>query len=242
MKAVRLFTYLILTLLPVFSYAVAQDNQLDRQPAVAGQFYPADKNELSKMRKNLFTKAVAPKKIPGVVAIICPHAGYVYSGGVAASSYDQIDPTKDYDNIFVLGPSHYVGFEGASIYDEGDFITPLGTVKVNKELGRELIKKYKMFTDRADAHRLEHSVEVQLPFLQYLFGRDVPVLPVALRKVSESSEQSAEALRLTHFGQALADAEAEAPLGPHSLRIGPPRRPRSPRPRPSAPSTSTRCP
>ena len=196
MKTNRIVTILIATLIFGSSCAIAQENQRDRQPAVAGQFYPADKNELSKMLKDFFAKAVAPKKIAGVVAIICPHAGYVYSGGVAASSYSQIDPTKEYDNIFVLGPSHYVGFEGASIYDEGDFITPLGTVKVNKELGRELIKKYRVFSDRTDAHRLEHSIEVQLPFLQYVLKKPFRIVPIVLGAGTlEACENIASALR-----------------------------------------------
>jgi MEMO1 family protein len=196
MKTNRIVTFLIVTLLVVFSSAIAQDNQLDRRPAVAGQFYPADKNELSKMLKNLFARAVAPEKMPGVVAIICPHAGYVYSGGVAASSYNQIDPTKEYDNIFVLGPSHYVGFEGASVYDEGDFITPLGTVKVNRELGQELIKKHKVFTDRADAHRLEHSIEVQLPFIQYIMRKPFRIVPIVVgASTLDACAEIASALR-----------------------------------------------
>jgi MEMO1 family protein len=132
----------------------------------------------------------------GVVAIICPHAGYVYSGEVAASSYSQIDPTKEYDNIFVLGPSHHVGFDGASIYDEGDFVTPLGIVEVNKELGRELIRKHSVFTDRTDAHRLEHSIEVQLPFLQYVLRKPFRIVPIVVgASTVERCAEIADALR-----------------------------------------------
>ncbi len=196
MRISRIITVLLSILLVGFSRACTQNDQSDRQPAVAGQFYPADKAELSKMLREIFAKAVAPKKIAGIEAIICPHAGYVYSGQVAASSYNQIDPTKEYDNIFVLGPSHYVGFEGASIYDEGDFVAPFGTVKVNMDLGRELVKKYKIFTDRMDAHRLEHSIEVQLPFLQYTMRKPFRIVPIVVgASTVDACTEIANALR-----------------------------------------------
>ena len=196
MKTSRLILLLSSSLLALLSVTVAQDNQLDRQPAVAGQFYPADKNELSNMLKGLFAKAVARKQMAGVVAVICPHAGYVYSGQVAASSFNQIDPDRNYENIFILGPSHYVGFDGASVYDEGDFITPLGTVTVNRELGRELTKKHRVFSDRVDAHRLEHSIEVQLPFLQFVMRKPFRILPIVIgASTLEACKEIGDALR-----------------------------------------------
>jgi len=180
MKLNRFVNFVLITFLLGISYACSQNVQSDRQPAVAGQFYPADKGALSAMLEDLFKEAAPSKTINSIRAIICPHAGYVYSGQVAASSYNQIDTTATYDNIFVLGPSHYVGFRGASIYDEGNFITPLGTVKVNTELGRELIKKNSVFSDRTDAHKLEHSVEVQLPFLQYRMKKPFRIVPIVV--------------------------------------------------------------
>ena len=146
------------------------------------------------MLDELFSKAVAHKDLPNVVAIIVPHAGYVYSGEVAASGFNQIDPDKRYDNVFVLGPSHHVGFEGAAVYCSGNFITPLGTVEVNRELGEELIKKNTMFTRRTDAHAYEHSVEVEIPFLQHQLKKHFRIVPIVLganrpetcRKIGES--------------------------------------------------------
>ncbi len=173
-----------------------QVSAVDRQPAVAGQFYPGDPGELGAMVKDLFAHAVPSRGIENVIAVIAPHAGYVFSGGVAASSFNQIDPKHHYENIFVLGPSHHVGFEGASIYIDGDFITPLGIVKVNTKLGRQLVEKNRILVSRTDAHRLEHSVEVQLPFLQTRLGKDIQIIPIVVGASSaETCRQIAEALR-----------------------------------------------
>jgi len=196
MRTKQIRILLAATLFAISYTALPQDQQLDRQPAVAGQFYPAERNELSKMLGDLFAKAVAPKKMNDVVAIICPHAGYVFSGSVAASSYNQIDPMKEYDNIFILGPSHYVGFEGASVYDEGNFITPLGIVKVNRELGKDLVAKHPVFSDRTDAHKSEHSIEVQLPFLQYTMKKPFQIVPIVVGAgTPETCAEIAQALR-----------------------------------------------
>jgi len=189
-----------LLLLLIFSFFAAecrsQGSAGDRPPAVAGQFYPSDKNELKKMLSDLFAKAVPSKKLQNVLAVICPHAGYVYSGIVAASGFNQVDPSKQYDNIFVLGPSHHVGFDGASVYTGGNFITPMGTVKVNRELAENLIRKYNVFTARADAHMTEHSIEVQLPFLQYILKKDFKIVPIVIGGINpETCKKIGDALR-----------------------------------------------
>ena len=150
----------------------------DRQPAVAGAFYPANKSELLSTVKQLFANAAPPQSRGPIAAIIVPHAGYVYSGEVAASGFNQLDPTQEFENIFLVGSSHQIAFEGASIYTGGNFITPLGSVPVNTELGKKLIKESKVFSDRSDAHLREHSLEVQLPFLQYLFGSEFRIVPI----------------------------------------------------------------
>jgi AmmeMemoRadiSam system protein B/AmmeMemoRadiSam system protein A len=175
---------------------MSQNEQTDRQPAVAGQFYPAQKDELTLTLKNLFAKAVPPRRIKNVIAIISPHAGYPYSGEVAASSFNQIDPSKKYENVFVLGPSHYVAFEGASVYSSGDFITPLGKLRVNKEIAEDLITKSRVFSSRTDAHTNEHSVEVQLPFLQYIMKKECKIVPIVVgASTPETCEEIANALR-----------------------------------------------
>jgi AmmeMemoRadiSam system protein B/AmmeMemoRadiSam system protein A len=193
---VRLFTIFTISLLFLCGDCRSQEVRKDRRPAVAGQFYPAGREDLDMMMKQLFAKAAPKRNIRNVVAVISPHAGYVFSGEVAASSYNQIDPEKRCENIFVIGSSHYIAFDGASIYSQGDFITPLGKVKVNTILAKDLIKNNNVFSDRMDAHATEHSLEVQLPFLQYRLKKEITIVPIILGTQSpETCRRIAEALR-----------------------------------------------
>jgi len=167
---------------------------VDRQPAVAGQFYSSDPVQLQTDLSVLFSKAV-PRQTSNPIAIISPHAGYVFSGEVAASSFNQLDPDKKYENIFILASSHRMSFDGASIYNKGDYITPLGKVKVNLDLANQLLKDNPVFTAKSDAHTSEHSLEVQLPFLQYKLKNDFQIIPIILGTQSPSaSKKIADAL------------------------------------------------
>ncbi len=152
----------------------------NRQPAVAGSFYPADPAELTGMLRLFFEKAPVVKTKGEVVALISPHAGYVFSGPVAAASYRQLPREKKYDRIFLIGTSHYVHLPGASIYDEGHYETPLGEVKVDIDLARKLIREHRFFEFDPSAHSREHSLEVQLPFLQYWLKNDFTIVPVII--------------------------------------------------------------
>lgn len=180
MNTIRLYAFLVLGILLLFNNCRPQNEPIDRQPAVAGTFYPDNPNELNAMLAQLFNKAVPPKKIQNVIAVISPHAGYIFSGEVAASAFNQIDTSKEYENIFVIGSSHNIEFEGASIYSKGCFVTPLGKVRVNKVLAGKLIHEYAVFSGRTDAHAREHSLEVQLPFLQYKLKKDFQIVPIIL--------------------------------------------------------------
>ncbi len=180
MKKILFAPFIMAALVFVSASCSSQNRGIDRQPAVAGQFYPAGKNELRNTLVELFSRAVPNRGLKNVVAVIAPHAGYVYSGVVAASSFNQIDPARKYDNIFVLGPSHHVGFEGASVYADGDYLTPLGPVKVNRTLAEELIRKDNVFSPRTDAQEQEHSVEVEMPFLQYILKNKFTVVPIVV--------------------------------------------------------------
>ena len=128
----------------------------------------------------MFQQALPEPKSDNVIALISPHAGYVFSGEVAASSYNQLDPEKKYDNIFILASSHRMSFEGASIYNKGDYITPLGKVKVNQELANKLLKDNPVFNSKSESHIYEHSLEVQLPFLQYRLKNEFRIVPIIL--------------------------------------------------------------
>lgn len=186
-------------LLPLLLFVVAcksEQQQVDRQPAVAGQFYPADPAELRRTLNELYSKAVPPGDALQVAALIVPHAGYVYSGTVAASGFNQIDTGRTFDNVFLLGSSHHAGFEGASVYCSGDFVTPLGMVRVNRTLGEDLVANDNVFSSRTDVHMPEHSLEVQLPFLQARLKRPFRIVPILLgANAPETCRRIAEALR-----------------------------------------------
>jgi len=154
-----------------------QTSHATRTEAVAGSFYPSDKDELSQLLSNLLTTAKSLKKEP-IEAIIVPHAGYLFSASIAAEAYKTLH--KQYKNIFLLGSSHHLNFNGVSIYNEGDCKTPLGVVKVNHKIAKELIDKYPFIKYEPMAHTKEHTLEVQLPFLQKLYGDNLQIVPVIL--------------------------------------------------------------
>ena len=148
-----------------------------RKPAVAGSFYPSSPKEL----KSMIQEWMHPSNDqPAPQAIIVPHAGYVFSGEVAASAFNRIPKGHIYKRIFLLGPSHRVGFAGASVDTGYSYAeTPLGKVPIDTDLGKELIGKG-VFTFRNDAHDREHCLEVQLPFLQMVYGEAPPVVPIII--------------------------------------------------------------
>ena len=162
------------------TYKIGGSNMLiNRQPAVAGQFYPAEPDSLKAELKQLFASSVQIKT-ENTLAIISPHAGYVFSGSVAASAFNQSDAKKKYKNIFILASSHRMYFEGASIYTVGNYETPLGEVKVDIDLAKKLVKENHCFNDDTLPHSGEHSLEVQLPFLQYKMKTDFKIIPIIL--------------------------------------------------------------
>lgn len=167
----------------------------NRKPAVSGQFYPTNKSQLINSLTDLFSKAGNPT-VENVHAIISPHAGYVYSGVVAASSFVQVDPEKYYENVFVIASSHTKYYNGASIYSQGNYETPLGEVKVNFELVNKLIGENDFFSYVPKAHITEHSLEVQLPFLQYHLKCNFEIIPIVIGTQSIGEcKQMAEVLK-----------------------------------------------
>jgi AmmeMemoRadiSam system protein B len=158
----------------------SQNKITDRQPVAAGRFYPADKATLSRDLTALFGECKKPDRKRNVQAIISPHAGYVFSGKTAASAFSAIPVNASYENIFIIGSSHIMSFDGASVYNTGDYITPLGRMMVNKEIAEKLIKKNKVFNYPATSHLQEHSIEVQLPFIQYYFKKTPMIIPIII--------------------------------------------------------------
>jgi len=149
-------------------------NKETRQPAVAGAFYPDDPVTLTKTLAEMYSEA-KKKTLPGrPIAIIAPHAGYVYSGKTAAMAYKQLEG-QQYDVVVVISPSHTVFFQGASVYDGGAYKTPLGKIEIDRELAEKIGSIHPLVYMSNQGHtggsiRGEHSLEVQLPFLQQVLG------------------------------------------------------------------------
>ncbi|HUW91521.1 MAG TPA: AmmeMemoRadiSam system protein B [Bacteroidales bacterium] len=152
----------------------------DRQPAVAGSFYPSGSEMLRSDLQEFFSTCKGPSAGTRVRAIIVPHAGYVFSGHTAAAAFAAIPSDAEYDNIFLIGASHRFAFEGAAVFTSGDMITPLGTVAVNRTAGEKLINESNMFFTKDDAHKTEHSLEVELPFIQYHLKKTPSVIPILI--------------------------------------------------------------
>lgn len=156
------------------------DTLQNRQPAVAGSFYPSERMELTKELQQCFSETPVCIADREVQAIISPHAGYVFSGKVAAAAFSQLDPAKQYKTIFVIGSSHRNSFPGASVYSTGNYITPLGVVPTDLETAHKLAAENKVMDFNPQYHSGEHSIEVQLPFLQYYLTTNFKIVPVLL--------------------------------------------------------------
>jgi AmmeMemoRadiSam system protein B len=153
-----------------------------RKPAVAGAFYPRDKMELRKMVDDMLNAAPL-YDIKGIRTAVSPHAGYVFSGPVAAYTYKQfynLNLEKNW-TVFLVGPSHYVYFSGASVGFFDFYETPLGLVKVSP-IARKLLSE-EGFSFVLDAHIEEHCLEVQLPFLQTVFQK-FDIVPIIFSEIT----------------------------------------------------------
>jgi MEMO1 family protein len=173
----------LLFLLFFFTKCNSQESKselINREPCVAGAFYEKNPEALRQNLKSLFAQNESKKGNKNVRAIIVPHAGYVFSGEVAASGFNQIDSKAKYDNVFIIGSSHKTSFKGASIYNTGNYKTPLGEVKVNIDLANKLVNENEVFKFYRDAHMFEHSLEVQLPFLQYHLENEFQIIPIVV--------------------------------------------------------------
>ncbi len=155
-----------------------------RNAKFAGQFYPGNKTELTNQLTKLLEQAKTLTKNPDVnknlQAIILPHAGYVFSGHVAAAGVSQIAENTSYKRVFVLASSHLYSFNGAAVYCSGNYMTPLGETKVDTQLSNDLVNSSDLFIEHREAHENEHSIEVQLPFIQHKLGENILFVPIIL--------------------------------------------------------------
>jgi AmmeMemoRadiSam system protein B/AmmeMemoRadiSam system protein A len=149
-----------------------------REPAVAGSFYPGTEQALKKAVSDMLSDARPPQVDGKVIGLISPHAGYIYSGHVAANAYKLVQG-KSYDAVVVVAPSHQVYFEGSSVYPEGVYRTPLGDIPIDEGLARAVTDADASIGFQPQAHLREHALEVQLPFLQ-MTVRDLRLVPIVM--------------------------------------------------------------
>ncbi len=160
-----------------------------RYPAVAGYFYPLEREELLSMLEELFTHhPLGPQKPPARNAprkhvstgYVVPHAGYVYSGPVAAHAYYALSQEGMPDTFVIIGPNHTGLGALVAVYPGGVWATPLGEIQVDAELARSIVNNSSYAELDHVAHMEEHSIEVQIPFIQYIYGNKPRIVPIVL--------------------------------------------------------------
>lgn len=160
-----------------------------RRPTQAGSFYAGDAESLRRQIEDCFLHEFGPRKLPTVkangsrriVGLICPHAGYMCSGPVAADAYYALASDGKPDTVVILGPNHTGYGSGLAVAAEGVWRTPLGDVEIDGETASQIVQKAHIVDVDELAHRFEHSIEVQLPFLQFLYGSAFKFVPVCFQ-------------------------------------------------------------
>lgn len=144
-----------------------------REPVAAGRFYPASSDVLRGQIESMVSKKAQPKKALGVVS---PHAGYPFSGPIACEVFSNVRIT---DTVIMLGPNHTGLGKGFALYPEGSWSTPFGDVSIDKNLSAALLKGSELIQEDVAAHTAEHSLEVQIPVMQY-FKTDFKIVPIVI--------------------------------------------------------------
>jgi hypothetical protein len=156
-----------------------------RKSVIAGTWYPGNAAELKEQIETYFANSKKADISGEIIGLIAPHAGYAYSGFIAANSYKQV-LNEEYDAVIIIAPSHREAFDGVSIYAGDGFETPLGIAPVHKELANEIIKADESIYSSMDGHREEHSLEIQLPFLQVAIP-NLKIVPISMMDYSEKN-------------------------------------------------------
>ncbi len=181
---------LILVVMLMMSRSFADD--FIKKPNVSGQFYPASAAQVNAFINEAYARAGTLTQDKNIEVLISPHAGYIFSGGVAAYGYKAVSSRK-YSTIVLIGPSHFHSYAGASIWPKGKFETPLGLVDIDEDFAARLMKANSDLKDHPQAFTPEHSLEVQLPFIQRDFpkAKIVPILmgnpdPAVCQRLAQS--------------------------------------------------------
>ncbi len=178
MNAPITLTLVILLCLTSMGYS---DTNIKR-PNVSGQFYTADPKKLSDEIDDFLKKADLKATDKRAHVVIVPHAGYLYSGAVAAYGFKAASHNP-YRTVVILAPSHYHGFDGISVWPQGGFQTPLGIVDVDQEFAQRLIQEDAKFSFSSQVFEQEHSLEVEIPFLQKIF-QNFKIVPIIMGQPS----------------------------------------------------------
>jgi hypothetical protein len=183
-----------------------------RLPCQAGAFYEEKAESLKKQITDCFFSELGPGKLPQtlnrnltqVVGLICPHAGYMFSGPIAAHSYYRLAQDGRPDTVVIFGPNHTGYGSGLSIVSEGAWRTPLGDVEIDGAAAKKIVEEARIVDVDNSAHKFEHSIEVQLPFLQFLYGSRFKLVPICfLMQDLSSAREVGKAV-----GKVLADKNA----------------------------------
>ena len=160
------------------SEGAQEEKENVRNAILAGSWYPGNKDTLTKTIEDYLSKVKAGSLEGELKAIIVPHAGYMYSGQVAAHAYRLLQH-RDFKRVIMIGPSHRVGFRGASVNMQSGYRTPLGIAPVDRDLGKRIINADALIQGVPRAHASEHSLEIQLPFLQTVL-KDFRIVPILM--------------------------------------------------------------
>ncbi len=164
-----------------------------RSPAVAGQFYPKDPQALRRVLEELAPARVEP--VEHLKGVLAPHAGYPYSGAIAALAHATLRASSDPEGILVMGPSHFVPFRGACVPRAKGYATPLGVVRYPEAVVARLESTTPLMVRSDIPHAREHSVEVQIPLIQHFFPDPPPVIPLVVGTLMhEDLDELADAL------------------------------------------------
>jgi AmmeMemoRadiSam system protein B len=170
-----------------------------RHAAVAGTWYPGEPGALVKEVERYLSRARTPgQRSTHLVAVIAPHAGLMYSGPVAAHAYALLEQAT-FDVAVLVGPSHYVAFDGVAVWPDGSFETPLGPALIEATVARGLLEACPVAQVVPAAHAREHSLEMQLPFIRHL-APDLPIVPIVMGDQTRAT--------IAALGQALVDVLA----------------------------------
>lgn len=185
---------------------------MSRRPAVAGTFYNGNSDLLLKDIEHCFLNTHGPLRIPivhlhqerkgNILGLVAPHAGYIYSGPAAAHAYYAMANDGIPETVVILGPNHHGLGEAAAVASSSNWLTPIGTVHIDTEIAGSILSTSKYAREDDEAHHKEHSIEVQIPFLQFIGGHKIKIVPISLAHIPDSA-----ALEITYdLGTAIADA------------------------------------